>query len=59
MLRAAQAKADAVGDIDWLVSVDSTSSGLTSMRRRCDGRGRPLGFVFTVGNTNDRTRFTW
>jgi transposase len=24
MLRAAQAKADAVGDIDWLVSVDST-----------------------------------
>jgi transposase len=24
MLRAAQAKADAAGDIDWLVSVDST-----------------------------------
>ncbi|MFD9813313.1 hypothetical protein [Streptomyces sp. NPDC059080] len=24
MLKAAQAKADAVGDIDWLVSVDST-----------------------------------
>jgi len=24
MLRAAQARADAVGDIDWLVSVDST-----------------------------------
>jgi hypothetical protein len=24
MLRVAQAKADAIGDIDWLVSVDST-----------------------------------
>lgn len=24
MLQAAQAKADAVGDVDWLVSVDST-----------------------------------
>ncbi len=24
MLRAAQSRADAVGDIDWLVSVDST-----------------------------------
>lgn len=24
MLRAAQAKADAAGDIEWLVSVDST-----------------------------------
>ncbi|MET8830640.1 hypothetical protein ABZX40_34770 [Streptomyces sp. NPDC004610] len=25
MLRAAQAKADAAGDIEWLVSVDSTA----------------------------------
>ncbi|ANB10572.1 transposase [Streptomyces ambofaciens] len=24
----------------------------------CDGRGRPLGFVVTGGNTNDCTRFT-
>lgn len=30
MLRAAQARADAAGDIDWLVSVDSTSSAPTS-----------------------------
>ncbi|MET8830641.1 hypothetical protein ABZX33_32890 [Streptomyces sp. NPDC004608] len=24
----------------------------------CDGRGRPLAFVVTGGNTNDCTRFT-
>ncbi|GGU97311.1 IS5 family transposase [Streptomyces litmocidini] len=33
--------------------------GLTSkIHLACDGRGRPLGFVVTGGNTNDRTRFT-
>ncbi|MEU7736843.1 IS5 family transposase [Streptomyces griseus] len=83
MLRAAQAKADAAGDIEWLVSVDSTivrahqhgaggskrglrdpalgrsRGGLTSkIHLACDGRGRPLGFVVTGGNTNDCTRFT-
>ncbi|MEF9881477.1 IS5 family transposase [Streptomyces sp. P9-A4] len=82
MLRAAQAKADAAGDIEWLVSVDSTvvrahqhaagakkglrdpalgrsRGGLTSkIHLACDGRGRPLGFVATGGNTNDCTRFT-
>ncbi|MGA5221585.1 IS5 family transposase [Streptomyces koyangensis] len=83
MLRAAQAKADAAGDIEWLVSVDSTvvrahqhaagarkgglrdpalgrsRGGLTSkIHLVCDGRGRPLGFVVTGGNTNDCTRFT-
>ncbi|MGW3458000.1 IS5 family transposase [Streptomyces albidoflavus] len=83
MLRAAQAKADAAGDVEWLVSVDSTvvrahqhaagarkgglrdpalgrsRGGLTSkIHLACDGRGRPLGFVVTGGNTNDCTRFT-
>ncbi|MEU9237806.1 IS5 family transposase [Streptomyces subrutilus] len=82
MLRAAQAKADAAGDIEWLVSVDSTvvrahqhaagarkggrdpaigrsRGGLTSkIHLACDGRGRPLAFVVTGGNTNDCTRFT-
>ncbi|MGW4777090.1 IS5 family transposase [Streptomyces filamentosus] len=83
MLRAAQAKADAAGDVEWLVSVDSTvvrahqhaaaarkgglrdlalgrsRGGLTSkIHLACDGRGRPLGFVLTGGNTNDCTRFT-
>ncbi|MGW7309942.1 IS5 family transposase [Streptomyces sp. NPDC054835] len=83
MLRAAQAKADAAGDIEWLVSVDSTvvrahqhaaggpkkglrdpalgrsRGGLTSkIHLACDGRGRPLGFIVTGGNTNDCTRFT-
>ncbi|WTA94877.1 IS5 family transposase (plasmid) [Streptomyces cyaneofuscatus] len=82
MLRDAQAKADAAGDIEWLVSVDSTvvrahqhaagarkggrdpalgrsRGGLTSkIHLACDGRGRPLGFVVTGGNTNDCTRFT-
>ncbi|MFJ6727391.1 IS5 family transposase [Streptomyces sp. NPDC091281] len=82
MLHAAQAKADAAGDIDWLVSVDSTivrahqhaagakkglrdpalgrsRGGLTSkVHLACDGRGRPLGFVVTGGNTNDCTQFT-
>ncbi|MFH9642884.1 IS5 family transposase [Streptomyces globisporus] len=82
MLRAAQAKADAAGDVDWLVSVDSTivrahqhaagarkggrdpalgrsRGGLTSkIHLACDGRGRPLAFVVTGGNTNDCTRFT-
>ncbi|MFF5809844.1 IS5 family transposase [Streptomyces sp. NPDC012746] len=82
MLRAAQAKADAAGDIEWLVSVDSTvvrahqhaagarkggrdpalgrsRGGLTSkIHLACDGRGRPLAFVVTAGNTNDCTRFT-
>ncbi|MCZ0982956.1 IS5 family transposase [Streptomyces diastatochromogenes] len=83
MLRAAQARADAAGDIEWLVSVDSTvvrahqhaagarkgglrdpalgrsRGGLTSkIHLACDGRGRPLGFVVTGGNTNDCTRFT-
>ncbi|MFI8101253.1 IS5 family transposase [Streptomyces sp. NPDC086023] len=83
MLRTAQAKADAAGDIDWLVSVDSTvvrahqhaagarkgglrdpalgrsRGGLTSkIHLACDGRGRPLAFVVTGGNTNDCTRFT-
>ncbi|MFF8709156.1 IS5 family transposase [Streptomyces albidoflavus] len=83
MLRAAQAKADAAGDIEWLVSVDSTvvrahqhgagarkgglgdpalgrsRGSLTSeIHLACDGRGRPLGFVVTGGNTNDCTRFT-
>ncbi|WP_234331366.1 IS5 family transposase [Streptomyces mediolani] len=83
MLRAAQAKADAAGDVDWLVSVDSTivrahqhaagarkgglrgpalgrsKGGLTSkIHLACDGRGRPLAFVVTGGNTNDCTRFT-
>ncbi|WP_354598842.1 IS5 family transposase [Streptomyces sp. JL1001] len=83
MLRAAQAKADAAGDIEWLVSVDSTvvrahqhaaggskrglrdpalgrsRGGLTrKIHLACDGRGRPLGFVVTGGNTNDCTRFT-
>ncbi|MGW5886267.1 IS5 family transposase [Streptomyces sp. EAG2] len=83
MLRAAQAKADAAGDIEWLVSVDSTiirahqhgagarkgglrdpalgrsRGGLTSkIHLACDGRGRPLGFVVTGGNTNDCTQFT-
>ncbi|GHI45325.1 IS5 family transposase [Streptomyces albidoflavus] len=33
--------------------------GLTSkIHLACDGRGRPLGFVVTGGNTNDCTRFT-
>ncbi|MGW2206900.1 IS5 family transposase [Streptomyces sp. NPDC001774] len=83
MLRAAQAKADAAGDVEWLVSVDSTvvrahqhaagapkrglrapalgrsRGGLTSkIHLACDGRGRPLAFVVTGGNTNDCTRFT-
>ncbi|MGW2492861.1 IS5 family transposase [Streptomyces sp. NPDC001606] len=82
MLRAAQARADAAGDIEWLVSVDSTvvrahqhaagakkglrdpalgrsRGGLTSkIHLACDGRGRPLAFVVTGGNTNDCTRFT-
>ncbi|MFF9372220.1 IS5 family transposase [Streptomyces misionensis] len=83
MLRAAQAKADAAGDIEWLVSVDSTIArahqhaagarkgglrdpalgrsrgGLTSkIHLACDGRGRPLAFVVTGGNTNDCTQFT-
>ncbi|MFJ6987484.1 MULTISPECIES: IS5 family transposase [unclassified Streptomyces] len=82
MLHAAQAKADAAGDIDWLVSVDSTivrahqhaagakkglrdpalgrsRGGLTSkVHLASDGRGRPLGFVVTGGNTNDCTQFT-
>ncbi|WP_405862671.1 IS5 family transposase [Streptomyces sp. NBC_00090] len=82
MLRAAQAKADAAGDIEWLVSVDSTivrahqhaagarkggrdpalgrsRGGLTSkIHLACDGRGRPLAFVLTGGNTNDCPRFT-
>nr|WP_234010749.1 IS5 family transposase [Streptomyces sp. SPB074] len=83
MLRAAQAKADAAGDIEWLVSVDSTvvrahqhaagarkgglrdpalgrsRGGLTSkIHLACDGRGRPLSFVVTGGDTNDCTRFT-
>ncbi|MFI7327394.1 IS5 family transposase [Streptomyces rubiginosohelvolus] len=83
MLRAAQAKADAAGDVDWLVSVDSTivrahqhaagarkgglrdpalgrsRGGLTSkIHLACNGRGRPLAFVVTGGNTNDCTRFT-
>ncbi|MFB4197068.1 IS5 family transposase [Streptomyces carpaticus] len=82
MLRAAQARADAAGDIEWLVSVDSTvvrahqhaagarkggsdpalgrsRGGLTSkIHLVCDGRGRPLAFVVTGGNTNDCTRFT-
>ncbi|WP_243878351.1 IS5 family transposase [Streptomyces sp. SUK 48] len=81
MLQAAQAKADAAGDIEWLVSVDSTivrahqhaagarkggrdpalgrsRGGLTSkIHLACDGRGRPLAFVLTGGNTNDCTRF--
>lgn len=35
MLRAAQARADAAADIDWLVSV---SSGLTSKVWRSSGR---------------------
>ncbi|WP_241200593.1 IS5 family transposase [Streptomyces sp. ADI92-24] len=82
MLRAVQAKADAAGDIEWLVSVDSTivrahqhaagarkggrdpalgrsRGGLTSkIHLACDGRGRPLAFVVTGGNSNDCTRFT-
>ncbi|WP_268982832.1 IS5 family transposase [Streptomyces sp. HF10] len=82
MLRAPQAKADAAGDIEWLVSVDSTIVRARQLRpepekgapgpvprpvqRRpdqqdppgLDGRGRPLTFVVTGGNTNDRTRFT-
>ncbi|MFD8012265.1 IS5 family transposase [Streptomyces sp. NPDC058955] len=83
MLRAAQARADAAGDVEWLVSVDSTvvrahqhaagarkgglrepalgrsRGGLTSkIHLACDGRGRPLAFVVTGGNTNDCTRFT-
>ncbi|WDO10797.1 IS5 family transposase (plasmid) [Streptomyces murinus] len=83
MLRAAQAGADAAGDVEWLVSVDSTivrahqhaagarkggildpalgrsRGGLTSkIHLACDGRGRPLAFVVTGGNTNDCTRFT-
>ncbi|MFC9341531.1 IS5 family transposase [Streptomyces sp. NPDC057021] len=83
MLRAAQAKADAAGDVEWLVSVDSTivrahqhaagarkgglrdpalgrSRGalISKIHLACDGRGRPLGFVLTGGNTNDCTRFT-
>ncbi len=28
------------------------------MHLACDGRGRPLGFVVTGGNTNDCTQFT-
>ncbi|RST23842.1 IS4/IS5 family transposase, partial [Streptomyces sp. WAC04770] len=33
--------------------------GLTSkVHLACDGRGRPLGFVVTGGNTNDCTQFT-
>lgn len=33
--------------------------GLTSkIHLACDGRGRPLGFILTGGNTNDCTRFT-
>nr|WP_232794911.1 IS5 family transposase [Kitasatospora sp. NRRL B-11411] len=88
MLRQVQAEKDAVGDIDWLVSVDSTvvrahqhaaggrkrgdrnrdetadhalgrsRGGLsTKVHLVCDGRGRPLGFVLSGGNTNDCTRF--
>ncbi|MFE0462361.1 IS5 family transposase [Kitasatospora sp. NPDC058965] len=85
MLRAIQAEKDAGGDIDWLVSVDSTivrahqhatggkrghdrdeagdhalgrsRGGLsTKVHLACDGRGRPLAFVLTGGNTNDCTR---
>ncbi|MFB6890956.1 IS5 family transposase [Kitasatospora sp. NPDC056327] len=86
MLQAIQAEKDAAGDIDWLVSVDSTivrahqhatggkrgpstgdeagdhalgrsRGGLsTKLHLACDGRGRPLGFVLTGGNTNDCTR---
>ncbi|MFF4818190.1 IS5 family transposase [Kitasatospora sp. NPDC001309] len=86
MLHAIQAEKDAAGDIDWLVSVDSTivrahqhatggkkghatgtkrgdhalgrsRGGLsTKLHLACDGRGRPLAFVLTGGNTNDCTR---
>ncbi|MFC5663830.1 IS5 family transposase [Kitasatospora misakiensis] len=86
MLRAIQAEKDSTGDIDWLVSVDSTivrahqhatggkkgqqtgdeagnhalgrsRGGLsTKLHLACDGRGRPLGFVLSGGNTNDCTR---
>lgn len=83
MPRAAQAKADAAGDVEWPMSVGSTivrahqhaagarkgglrdpalgrsRGGLTSkIHLTCDGRGRPLAFVVTGGNTDDCTRFT-
>nr|WP_257017377.1 IS5 family transposase [Streptomyces sp. Ag82_O1-15] len=50
MLRAAQARADAVGDIDWLVSVDSTivrahqhAAGAKKRGLRSPGLGRSRG----------------
>nr|WP_241841159.1 transposase [Streptomyces sp. CB01883] len=50
MLRAAQVRADAAGDVDGLVAVTSTVVRA--------GRGRPLAFVVPGGNTNDCARFT-
>lgn len=43
MLRAAQAKADAAGDIEWLVSVDSTVVRAVHRRNRArrGSRGKP------------------
>ncbi|MFD7749024.1 IS5 family transposase [Streptomyces sp. NPDC059698] len=86
-LRALRAEKDAAGNIQWLISVDSTivrahqhaaggkrgwstgdeagdhalgrsRGGLsTKVHLACDGLGRPLGFVLSGGNANDRTRF--
>lgn len=53
MLREAQAQADAAGEADWLVSVDTTK-----IHHACDALGRPLGSTVTGGNTNDCTQFT-
>lgn len=36
----------------------STGGPTSKIHLACDGRGRPLGFVVTGGNTNDCTRFT-
>lgn len=47
VLGALLAQADAAGDLDWTVSVDST------INRAVDGRGRPLAVIVAPGQGHD------
>jgi transposase len=48
MLRAAQVRADAAGDIDWLVSVDSTLWPTADPPGGCDRSAQPLPLFLSI-----------